>query len=156
MTPPHTPPPTDGGATGTSQAPSRCQTRGMRTLDAQSAIRTGGWDPRSAVTLAVAVNGDVAAALIDTNGDGAAIDLDEYRREPDGEWQSSMSGSADDQGQSWSSTLVATWGRAAPHQVVEIELLGERTSVVASESGWWLFVASSTDDLKALPRPLPR
>jgi hypothetical protein len=124
----------------------------VKTLDAQSAIKAGGWDPRYAVTLAVVAHGDIAAALIDTNGDEADIDLDEYERNADGDWQETTSGNADDHGPSWSRRMVAIWGRAAPGHTVEIDYLGHDHATVASDRGWWLFIAPSTDDFNAVPR----
>ncbi|KQY50958.1 MULTISPECIES: hypothetical protein [unclassified Nocardioides] len=128
----------------------------MMELNAESAIKAGGWDPRYAVTLAAAVQDDIAAALVDTNGDEADIDLDEYVRGPDGEWQEAGSGSADDQGTHWSWRMVSIWGRTAPGRTVEIEYLGVSHSTVALETGWWLFIAPSTDDYEALPQRIQR
>jgi len=134
----------------------------VRDLDAKSAIPAGGWDPRFAVTLAVAAQDDIAAALIDTNGDHADIDLDEYVRDADGEWQATSSGNVGDWGVGWSDRMVAIWGRTAPGHTVEIVYLEGHHSTVASKAGWWLFIAPSTDDPDAVPRqiecqwPLPR
>jgi hypothetical protein len=126
----------------------------MEELDAESAISAGGWDARYAVTLAVAMRGDIAAALIDTNGDGADIDLDEYERGADGHWQESISGNVDERGAHWSSRIASTWGQADPGAPVEIEYLGHSHSVVGSRSGWWLFIGPATDDPDAVPRPI--
>lgn len=126
----------------------------MEELNAESAISAGGWDARYAVTLAAASHGGLAAALIDTNGDQADIDLDEYERDPDGHWHEIGSGSAGDSGASWSPRMAATWGRAEPGVQIEIEYLGHRHPVVASRSGWWLFVGPATDNPGAVPRPV--
>ena len=123
----------------------------MEELTADAAVILGGWDARYAVTLAVASSGDVAAALVDTNGDGADIGLDQYERDAAGHWNEIGSGSAGDAGSSWSPRLVAAWGRTDPHASVEIEYLGSRRPVVASPTGWWLFVAPATSDRRALP-----
>ena len=40
----------------------------------ESALRLGGWDPRYAVVLATSARDGVAAALVDTNGDGADVE----------------------------------------------------------------------------------
>ena len=125
----------------------------MEELDAESAISAGGWDARYAVTLAVATRGDLAAALIDTNGDGADIDLDEYQRGADGHWQESISGNVDERGAHWSSRIASTWGQTDPGAHVEIEFLGYSHSV-GSRSGWWLFIRPATDDPDAVPRPI--
>lgn len=48
------------------------------------AIRAGSWDPRYAVVRAMVTDGEIAAVVVDPNGDGGSIDLDEYERGPDG------------------------------------------------------------------------
>ena len=126
----------------------------MTEINADWAVQAGGWDPLYAVVLAVATRGDIAAALIDTNGDGADIDLDQYGRDADGQWNEGNSGSAGDSGSSWSQRMVAIWGQAGPGATIEIEYAGHRDFVVTSEAGWWLFVAPSTSDHRLLPRRL--
>lgn len=128
----------------------------MRDLDARSAVTAGGWDPRFAVTVAVATGDAIAAALIDTNGDGAGIDLDEYVRDADGAWQAATSGSADDGGVSWSTFMVAVWGRADSGQTVRIDYLGARHSTRATDAGWWLFIAPPSEDSEAVPQRVQR
>jgi hypothetical protein len=123
-------------------------------LNAERAIQAGGWDPRYAVALAVASRSDIAAALIDTNGDGADIDLDQYERGADGYWHEVSSGSAGAAGSSWSQRIAAAWGQANPATTIEIEYLGLRDSIVASVAGWWLFVAPATNDPGLLPRQI--
>ena len=123
----------------------------MDELTPDAAITLGGWDARCAVTLAVASACDVAAALVDTNGDGADIDLDQYERDAAGHWNEIGSGSAGDAGSSWSPRLTAAWGRTDPLASVEIEYLGSRRRVIASAAGWWLFVAAATSNHRALP-----
>jgi hypothetical protein len=133
-----------------------CQDVGVEQFNAESAISAGGWDGRYAITLAVATHGGLAAALIDTNGDGADIDLDEYERGADGHWHELGSGSAGDWGASWSPRLAATWGCSDPGAHVEIEYLGHSHTVVAPGSGWWLFIRPATDDSDAIPRRIGR
>jgi hypothetical protein len=133
-----------------------CQDVGVEELNAESAISAGGWDGRYAVTLAVATRGGIAAALIDTNGDGADIDLDEYERGTDGHWHELGSGSAGDSGASRSPRLAATWGCSDPGAHVEIEYLGHSYTVMAPPSGWWLFIGPATDDSDAIPRRIGR
>jgi hypothetical protein len=127
----------------------------VRTLDARSAIDAGGWDHRYAVTLAVETQGDVAAALVDTNGHGDDIDLDFYVRGPDGSWQGTISGNVDDEGAEWTDRVVATWGRATPGHELTVEYLGKRHPVTANAAGWWLFIAP-TSDPDAMPRRVDR
>ncbi len=61
-------------------------------FDAATAMTVGGWDHRYARVLDVQVQGDVAAALIDANWDGADLDVDVYVRQPDGSWAEAASG----------------------------------------------------------------
>jgi hypothetical protein len=92
--------------------------------------------------------------LIDTNGDGADIDLDQYARDPDGHWSEGISGSAGDRGSSWSQHIAAIWGQDEPGATIDIEYNGHRDSVVASATGWWLFIAPATQDSRLLPRQI--
>jgi hypothetical protein len=61
-------------------------------FDAEVAMTVGGWDQRYARVLDVQVQGDVAAALVDANGDGADLNVDVYVRPPNGEWAEVASG----------------------------------------------------------------
>jgi hypothetical protein len=47
----------------------------MRHLDAYGVLQAGGWDPRNARVLAIARE-NVAAVLVDSSGDGVAVDPD--------------------------------------------------------------------------------
>jgi hypothetical protein len=111
------------------------------------AIRAGGWDPRYAVVRALVVEEDVAAVVVDPNGDGGSIDLDEYYRGTDGEWVAGGSGGgAGDAATSWSPVLVATYGRIAPGTRILIDYCDHANYVTADEEGWWLFATRSLDD----------
>lgn len=119
----------------------------MKHLDEESAILAGGWDPRYATVLVLATHGDIAAALIDTNSDGADIDLDAYTRGLDGEWVATgSSGGPGEFGSSWSSDMVARYGRAEPGATVSLDYLGTTHEITANEHGWWLFIAPPQDD----------
>jgi hypothetical protein len=124
----------------------------VKELSASGVLSGGGWDPRYAVALAIASCDDVAGALIDTNGDEADIDLDEYERDANGNWHAIGSGSAGGEGTSWSTRVAATWGRGAPGEIVKIDYLGQSYSISASPAGWWLFVMPSTEDFNAAPQ----
>ncbi len=52
----------------------------------------GGWDRRYARVLDVGVQGDVAAALVDVQGDGRELNVDVYTRQLDGGWECFASG----------------------------------------------------------------
>ena len=118
----------------------------MKDLTFESAISAGGWDPRYAVTLAISTDGNLAGALVDTNGDGADIDLDEYERDADGDWQGAASGSAGDEGASWSPRMVAAWGRGLPHEEIEVGYVTTRRMITATNTGWWLCVMPTQDE----------
>jgi hypothetical protein len=61
-------------------------------FDAETAMIVGGWDRRYARVLDVQVHGDFAAALVDSNGDGADVNVNVYQRDTDGGWVSVASG----------------------------------------------------------------
>jgi len=112
------------------------------------AIRAGGWDARYAVVRAFVVRDDFAAALIDPNGDGGSIDLDEYVRGPDGRWVAGNSGGgAGDSATSWSPAMVATYGRTTPGSAVLVNYLDNTFTVTADDEGWWLFATPSLDEV---------
>lgn len=118
----------------------------MNDFDEDGAIEAGGWDPRYARVLAVAQRQDIAAVLIDSNGDGVDVDLDEYRRELDGSWQESYSGSVGDEGAGWSPEMVSTWGRAEPGAQVRVRFHDVDENIATASSGWWLFIWPSGAD----------
>jgi hypothetical protein len=69
-----------------------CNYRIVTDFVAETAMTVGGWNPRYARVLDVQVQGDVAAALVDANGDGADLNVDIHVRQPDGEWGEVASG----------------------------------------------------------------
>jgi hypothetical protein len=44
--------------------------------------------------------------------------------------------------------LTTTW----TSQTIEIDYLGDRHSIIASQTGWWLFIAPATNDPDTVPR----
>ena len=80
-------------------------------FDHESALRLGGWDPRYAVVLATSARDGVAAALVDTNGDGADVDLDQYEQAADGRWVEVASSNCDDTGAFATGFMAVAWGR---------------------------------------------
>ena len=119
-------------------------------LDATLVLLAGGWDPRYAVTLAVASRDGVGAALIDSNGDEVDVDLDMYERDSDGTWHDGASSGVGDEGSSVSEGIAVAWGRSAPGSIVDVGYTAQRFPVVTAQTGWWLFVAlavpGSADD----------
>lgn len=87
-------------------------------LDAQTVFDVGGWDARYAVVRAVRTLGERSAAVIDSNGDDADINLEHFRWSA-GHWQlCSSSGGAGNRGRSWYDGFWAEHDR--------------------TEDGWWL------------------
>jgi len=124
-----------------------CHDQRVQELGEDFAIREGGWDPRCAKVLAIVQRGDIAAVLMDPNGDGADISLDQYSRGPDGQWLAGNSGGgAGDEGLCWSQSMVAAYGRADPGQVVHLDYVDEPHTVTANGEGWWVFIAPPVDE----------
>lgn len=121
-------------------------------FDCRQVLIAGGWDPRYAVALAVASCGDMGAALIDTNGDQADIDLDVYRRDADGVWQEMSSSVVGDEGGFLSGEMAVILGRTDPGRIVDIEYAGQHHSTVASSTGWWLSVSVAVPGADVFPR----
>lgn len=115
----------------------------MTDFDHKAALRLGGWDPRYAVMLATAARDGVAAALVDTNGDGADVDLDQYEQAADGHWVEVSSGNCDESGAFSTGCMALAWGRTDPGAMIEIEYQSARHTVEATDQGWWMFVIPS-------------
>ena len=115
----------------------------MTGFDRDTALRLGGWDPRYAVTLATAARAGVAAALVDTNGDGADVDLDQYEQTADGHWVEVSSGNCDESGAFSTGSMALAWGRTEPGAAVRVEHQAAEYTVEATDQGWWMFVIPS-------------
>lgn len=76
----------------------------MTKFDADTAIAAGGWDSRYSRVIDVQVDGDVAAALIDPNGEGADLNVEVYML-IDGQWMAAGSGN----GSIGIPGVLATW-----------------------------------------------
>ena len=126
----------------------------MTDLDPSEVLRLGGWDARYAVVLATATRGGVAAALVDTNGDGADVNLDQYEHGADGRWLEVNSGNCGETGSFSTGLMALAWGRVDPRATVRVEYRATRYTVEASDDGWWTFVAPSHSS--DAPRVLPR
>ncbi|GAB2540471.1 hypothetical protein GCM10027167_51660 [Nocardia heshunensis] len=121
--------------------------------DPETVIAVGRWSPRYARVLAVAGNGAVAFALVDTNGDGVEVDIDELFREADGRWVPGMSSGAGGSivpedhdaiyflgcGQDWDGLRYA-YGRGDRPGAGQVWVRGQRLDVTVAESGWWVWV----------------
>ncbi|MGW4353002.1 hypothetical protein ACWELJ_13040 [Nocardia sp. NPDC004582] len=118
----------------------------------ETVLAVGGWHPRHSRVLALAGNGEFAFALVDTNGDGSEIDLDELILDA-GEWRAGMSVGAGEfiavgsRGSVYvlgygSNTSGVRWayGRADRPGAAEVEVEGREITVTVADSGWWVWV----------------
>ena len=96
----------------------------MEILDAATAIAVGDLDARYARLLALSTVDRLAAALIDTNGDGVSITLDDFEADGDGRWIPGISRSAGDAGALWTPRMASAWGRGNPGQTVAVRYAG--------------------------------
>lgn len=128
----------------------------MEILDAATAVALGGLDARYARVLAVSTIDCLAAVLIDTNGDGTMITVDEYEASADGGWILGLSRSAGESGSSWSTKMVSAWGCGDSWQSIEVQYAGNVRLLEAGNEGWWLFIAAAVDGFPHPPRALPR
>lgn len=107
-------------------------------------ISLGGWDPRYARVVMIAVDGDVGIALVDGNGDGAELEM-EYWAKKDGTWEgasTSGQGSLDSLSTSrWDAgPMVCAVGRAVPGAIVRIGYDGAVHECQANQFGVWAFI----------------
>ena len=107
-------------------------------------INQGGWHPRFARVLLIREVGKQAFAIVDGNGDGAELELEQWLQSDD-EWVSGMSsgiGPLDDGHGVWVSGWTAGVGYAAggasPGQEVAVEWRGQVTRATANDYGVWL------------------
>lgn len=115
----------------------------MTGFDDKAALRLGGWDPRYAVVLATDARDGVAAALVDTNGDRADVDLDQYEQAADGRWIEVSSGNCGESGAFATGFMALAWGRTDPGVAVRVEYQAATYAVAATDQGWWMFVIPS-------------
>lgn len=113
----------------------------MTDFDPGLARALGGWDARYAVVLATASRDSVAAAIIDTNGDGAGVALDLYTRAATGEWVGQSSSNSGVDGLSWNDEVATGSGWADPGSRVTVEYMDVTYPVEVGPAGCWLFVA---------------
>ncbi|AYF76439.1 hypothetical protein D7D52_24395 [Nocardia yunnanensis] len=120
---------------------------------AETVVAVGGWSARYARVLAIAGNGQHAFALVDTNGDGVEVDIDELFRDHDGRWLPGMSSGAGGSlvpaghdavcsvgyGEDWDGLRYA-YGRGDRPGPGQVRVGGQRIAVTVEESGWWVWV----------------
>lgn len=115
---------------------------GVDTLDAGAALRLGGWDSRHARVLFVVTRDNVGIALIDANGDGADLNLDDFECSATGVWEAgAASSSSGTEGAGFSGHTSYIYGRDLPGSVIRVVYRGDEIWATTSEEGWWAFVA---------------
>lgn len=143
-----TPSPQDD-ATGAAASSSTTSTSTFTDADA---VRLGGWNAAHARVLAAASDGLVAAALVDTNGDGRHVDLSVYRRVDDA-WVRALeytdignrmakAGDAviEADPESGGVAYVVSWGRDQPSAEVFVDIDGDLVTARANAAGRWMLV----------------
>jgi hypothetical protein len=93
--------------------------------------------------LATDARDGVAAALVDTNGDRADVDLDQYEQAADGHWVEVSSGNCGESGAFSTGFMALAWGRTDPGAIVGVEYQAATYTVEATDQGWWMFVIPS-------------
>jgi hypothetical protein len=114
-------------------------------------LDAGGWDPRFARVLAKAVVGDMAIAILDTNGaDGGTTyeDTEVYQWDRQDGWSSVIEhGGA---GVGWMVGIVYASDQAPGEGSVIVQFRDQRRHVPVQTDGWWLFAtegdAAEIDD----------
>jgi hypothetical protein len=112
----------------------------------------GGWDDRSARVVRVFVDGDIALALVDSNGDGARVMLEPWEREGS-RWMStgfSTSFGADNAGRIGGIVFAA--GEARPRAIVTVAFGDAMHEVLADDEGLWGWVGRDDSLVIDLPR----
>ena len=112
----------------------------------------GGWDGRSAKVVRVFVDGDIALALVDSNGDGSQVMLEPWEHEGN-RWVStgfSTSFSADDAGRIGGIVFAA--GEARPRAIVRVAFGDAIHEVLADDEGLWGWVGRDDSLVMDLPR----
>jgi hypothetical protein len=112
----------------------------------------GGWDERFAKVVRVFVAGDVALAIVDTNGDAREVMLEPWEREG-GRWLPTGSTSAfgvSNAGRSGGTVFAA--GETRPRTVVEVEFGESVHKVVAGDDGLWAWIGRDDSLVMDLPR----
>jgi len=107
-------------------------------------ITLGGWNPRYARVVMIAVDDDEAIALVDGNGDGAELEMEYWHKEHDGWSAGSTSGHGPLDSLSatrWDAgPMVCAVGPAPPGDVVRIGYEGNVHECRANQFGVWAFI----------------
>jgi hypothetical protein len=102
----------------------------------EDVVRAGGWDSRSARVLAIATDRDIGVAVIDVNGDGSTVEVDELQWH-DGVW--AAGGGTSGWGSGRTQTMAFTSGPATSGTEVTVSFAGTYFTTTAGPTGWWAF-----------------
>jgi len=116
-------------------------------LTEEVVLNEGGWNRRYARVLLIEEHDDRAVALVDGNGDGAELEIENWSRENFGKWVGGSSSGYSDLGSLeradvWSTgSYVIALGKVGPGEIVRLSYAGRTYSRAASELGIWGFMA---------------
>jgi hypothetical protein len=122
----------------------------VQDLDAEAVLRVGGWDPRYARVLVIAVRDDMAVALVDADTD---LNLDDFERDAEGNWRAGAMSASVSGGPGMQGRIAYDLGQAVAGTPITVAYQGAVHTVLTSASGWWLFVAPYDPER---PESLPR
>lgn len=112
-------------------------------LTEEAVIGDGGWHPQYARVLLIQELGDDAVVLVDGNGDGAEVEIEQWHRTNQG-WEGGISsgiGPFDHEPLwtwGWTSGTAYVVGCAAPGISVSVDWLGEVKSATTNSLGIWV------------------
>lgn len=108
-------------------------------------LALGGWTGSDAAVLGLAIHGRVAAALVDTNGDGQETEVSSllFRNTHWQEIGASGCGSFDEKlnGSGGNGPVVYAYGVERKDDFIRVTFLGTTHDVPVNRKGVWLFVA---------------
>ncbi len=116
-------------------------------LDDAEVLALGGWNGQHAKVLVTAPSTNIGMALVDTNGDGANIEFEQFWRDDAGWWTPGGSSGPEPADQGFESRVsvpgaVLAYGRSHPNGEVTIRLAGRDVTAGATAAGWWAVVVS--------------
>jgi hypothetical protein len=129
----------------------------VRPEPADDELKACAGSPSHGRVLVREVLGDVAAAVVDTNGDGRFQAVVVLHRGDDGGWRESGWSDAGLVGESSASGVFYAYGRAPGTTSVEVGHRGTWRAVPVGADGWWLVLAPADErerfDLSRVPAP---
>jgi hypothetical protein len=109
-------------------------------------ITASGWDGRYARVLLLVADTSVAVALIDSNGDGSALEMEAWHRGPTGWENGASTGGPGTLGSTWNDdALWCVTGTMAPGGTAVIRFEDKDHECQANDLGLWGFVRHVDD-----------